>query len=564
MAASISPDGKMIAASENSVDNRNNLVVLSSSDGSVVLSISSPGNASLQRPQWTADGRSITVIYLTEAGEGIMSYTMDDRSWKVLIAPARDDLQSAFLRNDSLFYISSVSGTDNIYLLAGNKISEVTRSRFGANDLSINGSSIMFSDYTASGNDICIIPASEIKTDPYVNVRPVSYLIDRFGTKAGKGEENPAAEYTPQPYRKWQHLFGFHSWMPFYADIKAIQSDPFSLRPGVTLMSQNHLSTLISSFGYEYSADKMHKFHSRITWEGWYPVFESQFDYNNRQVINKMHETVDWVPSPINPGFSINNSIYFPLTFSSGKFIQNLSPSFSSEYTNSYIYVKEKNVYDYGQAQMTGRFYIANYYRSAFRDIYPRWAQIFDLSYTFAPFDKMFYGNDLALKTTFYFPGFFRNNSVRIRFETEKQKFEKFLSFNTIHFPRSYSNILSSRLDFYSVDYSMPLFYPDLNISSILYLTRIRTALFYDYARGSDIFYLKWENGNLVTDSNNEGTEFFRSFGIDLMSDFYLFRIPFMITGGVQAAWKSFGEYPAIRLIFSIDIQGMTIGRSRM
>jgi hypothetical protein len=37
-----------------------------------------------------------------------------------------------------------------------------------------------------------------------------------------------------------------------------------------------------------------------------------------------------------------------------------------------------------------------------------------------------------------------------------------------------------------------------------------------------------------------------------------------MITGGVQAAWKAFGEAPTLELIFSIDIQGMTIGRSRM
>jgi hypothetical protein len=563
MAATLSPDGKMIAASENSADNRNSLVLLSPAAGSVVLSIPSPGNALLQRPQWTVDGSKITVIYLTEAGEGIMTYTLADRSWKVLIEPARNDLQSAFLRNDSLFYISSISGTDNIYLLNGSKISQVTRSRFGANDLSIRGSSIMFSDYTASGNDVCLLSSADIENNPYEYVRPVSYLIDRFKTSTGKGEETSPGSYTPQPYRKWQHLFGFHSWMPFYADITTIQTDPFSLRPGVTLLSQNQLSTLISSFGYEYSSDKMHKFHSRITWKGWYPVFESQFDYNNRQLINKMNETVGWIPSPVNRGFSFNNNVYIPLSFSSGKFTQNLFPSFSIEYTNNYIYLKEKNIYDYGQTHMTGRFYFANYHRSAFRDIYPRWAQILDLSYTFAPFDKLLYGNEIGLKTAFYFPGFLPNNSIRIRFEIEKQKFERFLSSNRIHFPRSYSNILSGRLDFYSVDYSLPLLYPDLNISSFLYLTRIRAGLFYDYARGTDNFYLTIPNGNIPY-TEIKGTETFKSFGTEILADFYLFRIPFPLTGGVQAAWKSFGEMPAFELILHIDIHGMTIGRSRM
>ena len=41
--------------------------------------------------------------------------------------------------------------------------------------------------------------------------------------------------------------------MPFYADIEEIKADPASVRPGISLMTQNHLSTLISTIGYEYS-----------------------------------------------------------------------------------------------------------------------------------------------------------------------------------------------------------------------------------------------------------------------------------------------------------------------
>ena len=45
-------------------------------------------------------------------------------------------------------------------------------------------------------------------------------------------------------------------------------------------------------------------------------------------------------------------------------------------------------------------------HRSALRDIYPRWAQVFDFNYCFAPFDKNIYGSAISLKTAFYFPGF--------------------------------------------------------------------------------------------------------------------------------------------------------------
>ncbi len=103
-----------------------------------------PGNAYLQKPQWSADGSEITFITLTEDGEGITSFRISDQSWRSLIAERPEDFQSSFLRNDSLFFVSSSSGTENIYVLSPEKkLSSLTNSRFGATDLS---------DYGKQGN----------------------------------------------------------------------------------------------------------------------------------------------------------------------------------------------------------------------------------------------------------------------------------------------------------------------------------------------------------------------------------------------------------------------------
>ena len=45
-----------------------------------------------------------------------MAYNLMDKTWKTLIEAGKNDLQSSFLRNDSLFFVSASSGTDNIYL----------------------------------------------------------------------------------------------------------------------------------------------------------------------------------------------------------------------------------------------------------------------------------------------------------------------------------------------------------------------------------------------------------------------------------------------------------------
>jgi hypothetical protein len=466
MSATISKDGKRIVATENTAKNVNSLVLICSENGEVIKIIPSPDNAFLQRPQWSDDGRKIIVIYLTENGEGIMSYGLDDETWRVLVAAGKDDLQASYLRNDSLFYISSTSGTDNIYLLTPEKrLTAVTSSRFGANELSMIGSEIVFSDYTSDGNDICTVSLKDVSSDPGKTYKSVSYLADRFEMNSGKTTTGSIEKvYTAQPYRKWQHLFGFHSWMPFYADIQEIQSNPASIRPGATLMTQNQLSTLTATMGYEYSADQRHMFHSKITWKGWYPVFESQFDYGNEALIYDVKSNGTRAPDPsqIYQGYQFINTISLPLTISSGRFSQFFYLSGSSNFRNNYLYNNEISKYWLGLTQLTGRFYFTNYYRTALRDIFPEWAQTIDLMYSWYPFEKEYLGSSLSLRSAFYFPGILRNNSVKIRLEAEKQTtpYKFYHMGNRISFPRSYDNISSMTATFFSAEYFAPLFYP--------------------------------------------------------------------------------------------------------
>jgi hypothetical protein len=511
MAAAVSPDGNMIAAVENSYDNKNSLVFLDASDGTFQKSIPVPENASIQRPCWSEDGKMITVISLTAAGEGIMSYSPSENKWNTLVEPGRNDLQSVQSRNDSLFFTSSVSGVENGFLLTpGGKLIEITNSRFGANSMIVNGSEIIFNDYTSAGNDICITLLPGKEKEAYSSEKRSSFLADRFDIKPAQQEDNA-------------------------------------------------LSTLTATAGYEYSAEMRNMIHTNITWSGWYPVLQSQLDYGSEPVIYK--NSSDPPPSSTMNGYHFVNTISLPLNFNTGSFSQFVYFAGSSNYQNKYIFISNSSGYDVGQIQLAGRFYFYNYYKSGYRDIYPRWAQLIDFSYISWPFDKRFFGPDIYLKTAFYFPGIFRNNSIKLRFEKEQQSFAGYLSGNRIDFPRSYSNIISGKLDFMSVDYEAPLFYPDLSISSVLYLTRIRAGIFYDWGRGYNNYYLKVQNGSQVIDTHSPGADIFSSFCGELLADFHLFRIPYRISGGVQAAWKGFGETPAFEMVLKMDINGTTIGR---
>lgn len=560
MSVSLSPDGKLIAATENNIDNTNRLAVINSETGSVVQSIPVPYNAYLQKPKWSDDGKFIIFISLTKNGEGIIAYKFPDNTWETLITERPEDFQEAIMRNDSLFYVSSVSGTENIYVLSpGRNLTMITNSRFGATDFFLEGSQIFFSDYSSTGNNICYSNLKDIRQSGRQDITSAFRLIDEVELRGTEENAGSQGKYVAVPYRKWQHLFGFHSWMPFYADIEAVKDDPFSIRPGFTALSQNHLSSLITSLGYEHS-DNEHKFHSRITWKGWYPVFESRIDYGGLPGINKMREEVS-NPSSISQGVSFSNKISVPLNFSTGKFSQFLYTSVASTYQNNYIFINEDSVYDKGQTKVSGRFYLSNFHKSSVRDIFPQWGQMVDLNYSLYPFDREIYGSDLSLRTAIYFPGILRNNGIRLRYENESQVTKKFILGNLNRFPRGYSDILSEKLSFFSIDYVMPLLYPDFNISSLIYLKRIRTGIFYDHASGKGNYHLKSLNGSRVVDTYIKEKELFSSFGVELLSDLYLLRIPYLISGGVRSSWKEAGEIPVIEFLFNINIYGMSIGK---
>jgi hypothetical protein len=564
LSAAVSPDGKIIAATENTTDNKNNLVFIDTQSEKILKSVPSPGNSYLQRPQWSGGGGNVTVISLTEEGEGVLSYCTSSLEWKKLIREGKNDLQSTFLRNDSLFFVSSVSGTDNIYLLTPDmKITGITNTRFGAADLFMNKDTLIFSDYSSLGNNICSVSLPSIMSTPDTLAGTSSFLINRFDIEPKVAEGIANKVYTTEPYRKWQHLFKFHSWMPFYADLEAIKSDPASVRPGITLLTQNHLSSLISTLGYEYTQDKKNEFHTKVTWQGWYPVLESQLDYGYTPAIEKSGQEIE-DPSSVQPGFKFSNTVSVPLSFSTGRFYQYLRPSLTSNYINNYVYIKEDGTYDYGQNIISGRLYFSNYHRFAYRDIYPRLAQTFDFNYSFAPFDRSIYGTEISLQTSFYFPGFLPSNGIKIRFEKEKQNPEKFMYRSRISLPRGYENIISRDLNFLSIDYAAPLAYPDFNIASLLYIKRIRTSLFYDYAQGTGNTYYESTSEGLKPAEYRDYSEIFSSFGIELMADLHLFRIPYMMSCGVQSAWPRGNNSPVFKFLLNIDLFGMAIGKTRI
>ena len=79
LSASLSPDGRQIAAVENTSGNINSIVFIDAGTGTVLQSVPAPENAFFSGLNGQKTGKKLLLFLLTEAGEGIMSYTLQTR-----------------------------------------------------------------------------------------------------------------------------------------------------------------------------------------------------------------------------------------------------------------------------------------------------------------------------------------------------------------------------------------------------------------------------------------------------------------------------------------------------
>jgi hypothetical protein len=233
-------------------------------------------------------------------------------------------------------------------------------------------------------------------------------------------------------------------------------------------------------------------------------------------------------------------------------------PAIYIDYRNIYTYISEDHKYDKSMVYLTGRLYLSNTFRTAYRDINPRWGQVIDLRITSTPWDNDIYSNRKFIRGILFFPGFVRNHSLVLKAGYENQApFGKLTLVNQVQYPRGYdNNFVSEKLFSVSADYTMPIFYPDLAAGSFLYLKRIRGSLFFDRSKG-------WGTYNYSTKKFNEGSTDFSSFGVELLADFYLLRLPFEISAGASGGYIPSENKPFIKGVISANIYGTILGRKR-
>ena len=359
-----------------------------------------------------------------------------------------------------------------------------------------------------------------------------------------------AARHRARRYSRPLHLFKVHSWMPVAVNpFKIIDEHDIDVQLGVTLVSQNLLSSAESYLAYAWNHAEGSVVKGSLRYNGLGVELEAAGTYGGNQVIYAAGQAQ---PQPIpDKYYSLSAGATLPLVFAAGYRTRMLSLSAAWNFSNGLVANVGKLTYDEATHSFTNLQHIgyreglhkltfgigySNSVQLAHRDFITPRGCVLSASYALNPTNDHF-SNLISVYGKLYTPGFAPHNSLTAAatYQTSIGGFknpagESFLSYKSARLiPRGFdSNDINSRNYFAaSLDYQLPVWYPEGGIPSVLYFKRIRLNLGADYGQFDAFDYRK----------GRTETRRIHSFGGDLYVDFNVFRQPASATSTLRLSF---------------------------
>jgi hypothetical protein len=563
----LSPDGLKVATVEVTYENLYSLVILDANSGKELWRFNYPDNDFIMQPAWHKSGEKIVVVALNDQGKKLDEIYLDSKARNTRLQVNNVDVSTpVYIENDLIFH-GTWSGIDNLYILREGNTEPLifVSSEYGAVNPSVNPSfdQLAYSSYTDMGYQLKTMSLANGENIPLSSVNNHSFAFYKTLEKQEEGIAEPKQveqnTYTIKRYSRIANLFHLHSWFPAYLDI-----DNIEVNPGASLLFQNKLSTSFATLGYSWDLNsETGKYAASYIYNGWYPVLELSAETGNRRLYyNADNEDRNflWRQNEVNLAISL------PLSSQYNEYFIGINPQLSLGFTqatqsnqtpdsiyagnSSYVSLKETNFYTQGY-----RVYAYNQRRSVERDIYPRFAQTVEFQYKHTPWQGADMGSIVAMRGALFLPSFIRHHGIRLsaalqrkeRGENNREQGTYSIFFNfgdVIAYPRGMIHQNHQYLTAFTADYTLPLWYPDLNIPHVVYIKRFRANLFYDFAYAQQF----------PSELNRAGlNENFYSYGIGLTSDLHLFGFVAPFSLGVQMSLPN-GDDPVFRFIYSTGL----------
>jgi hypothetical protein len=529
-APSFSPDMKRLAVVEADELYQFFLTIIDVETGIILKRITTLENDFLITPSWSSNNEDVLVVALRNNQKGIMRINVENQLIDIVLPFGHYEIKRPLELDDHIYFIAGFEGIDNIYRVNNSGICErVVQSRFGIGDHAYLSGNIYYSNYTASGFQFVVSKLDSLHVEKVnLNSETKPFQLAEILTQQENGpaifDEKEAGIFQAKPYKKWQHLINVHSWAPL-----AIQPATYSVYPGVSVMSQNMLSTSEFSAGYRYRwQDEQGEFFLNYSYLGWLPVVEIETtsgsrdsyyyelvhyrDANNQQIrVDTLQKDFVWQET----NFVLRTSL--PINLSKGKHYRRIQPRLKYQFSSIGADERAHAAFPKGNYQsLEAGLYYHHLLQAAAQDVQPDFGFMIDFSYSSSLSGVVDFGSLFALSNLIFLPGFHKNHGFTVYNAYQSKSAKEYGFSDRIRFPRGHYHIMNDQMYSAGIDYELPVWYPDMQLWGLFYLKRMRLKVFYDQA---------WYRGTSTIDQQifpYNGT--LKSTGLEVAFDSHLFR----------------------------------------
>jgi hypothetical protein len=575
--AAVSPDGKKIVTVGSSETYQHRVLVLSFPDGEKILEFENPDNDFFSMARWDNSGNRIVALRTNAKGRSVV--IMDPASGKIqeVIEPTWENIGHPVLHDNYLFFNSPLTGIDNVNMfdISTGQRYQVTTSKYGAYNPAVSSdrSRIIYNDQSRDGMNVVSIPftpaAWKLVADIKPNAASYQHLVEQEG-RPSLFDSIPKEVYPTRKFSKASHLINPFSWGTY------VQNDLASIDIGVN--SQDILSTTSIGLGYRYDLnERTGLWRAGVSYQGLYPIIDVEFTQGKRSFDEGKFRTVviaedtttyfndvvfKWTEQNISAGlrlpFNLTNSRYSTsLTLSNNvgythvTDFRNDSTTNRSypavirdgEVTSSYVF------FDYvGEGNLLYNHFSLSSYRllkQSRRDINSKWGQALFVDFLNTPYGGDLEGQQFSATGYLFVPGFIKHHSI-FGYAAYQQSFlssgsdpgilNDYVFRNMVPIPRGHSVARFESFVSTSINYTLPVWYPDIAIGPILNIQRVKLNLFSDYAIG--------QKAHL-----SEVDENYHSVGGELTFDFNVFRFQPQFDIGVRYSYGLTHTFTNIELV---------------